>query len=71
MPSDCDRLCRKQITRAFTLTPILIRLRALFDEGAAFHLTERPLSADQSLRKTGGGYYRLTATVPANEELRW
>lgn len=48
-----------------------IKLKALFNEGAAFHLTERKLSVDQTLKKTTGGSYRLTATVADTSELRW
>jgi predicted DNA-binding transcriptional regulator YafY len=48
-----------------------IKLEALFNEGAAFHLTERKLSEDQTLKKTAGGSYRLTATVADTSELRW
>lgn len=48
-----------------------IKLKALFDAGAGFHLTERTLSADQTVKKTEDGQYRLTATVPDSGELRW
>jgi predicted DNA-binding transcriptional regulator YafY len=52
-------------------SPRSIKLKALFDESAAFHLTERKLSEDQVLKKTTDGYYRLTATVKDTSELRW
>jgi predicted DNA-binding transcriptional regulator YafY len=48
-----------------------IKLKAKFDEGAAWHLTERKLSEDQALKKIADGYYRLTATVRDTSELRW
>lgn len=48
-----------------------VKLKAVFDEGAAFHLTERTLSADQQLKKLPSGDYRLTATVQDTQELRW
>ena len=48
-----------------------IKLKVLFNEGAAFHLTERKLSEDQVLKKTSGGYFCLTATVKDTSELRW
>ena len=48
-----------------------IRLEALFSEGAAFHLGERPLSEDQRLEPTDDGRVLLTATVQDTSELRW
>jgi len=48
-----------------------IRLKALFSEGAAFHLTERKLSEDQVLKETADGRVRLSATVADTAELRW
>jgi predicted DNA-binding transcriptional regulator YafY len=48
-----------------------IKLKALFDEGAAFHLTERRLSDDQELKQLNSGLFRLTATVADTSELRW
>lgn len=48
-----------------------IKLKARFDEGAAWHLTERKLSSDQILRKLSDSYYQLTATVKDTAELRW
>ena len=48
-----------------------IRLKALFSQGAAFHLTERKLSEDQVLKETADGRVRLSATVADTAELRW
>jgi len=52
-------------------SPNSIKLKVLFDEGAAWHLTERKLSGDQVLKKTVDGSYQLTATVADTSELRW
>ena len=48
-----------------------IKLKALFEAGAAFHLTERTLSRDQTLKELDDGRHRLTATVADTWELRW
>jgi predicted DNA-binding transcriptional regulator YafY len=48
-----------------------IRLKARFDEGAAYHLTERRLADDQQLKPTRDGLYELTATVNDTADLRW
>lgn len=48
-----------------------IRLRALFESGAAFHLYETPLSTDQTLGKRSDGRVLLTATVQDSEQLHW
>lgn len=48
-----------------------IRLRALFESDAAFHLYETPLSMDQTLGKQPDGRVLLTATVQDSEQLHW
>jgi len=48
-----------------------IRLKALFAEGTAFHLDERPLSEDQTIEAQPDGRMLLTATVQDTAELRW
>lgn len=48
-----------------------IRLRALFDEHAAAHLAETPLSDDQRLEPAPNGRTRVSATVPDTQQLRW
>lgn len=49
-----------------------IRLVAWFDEAAAEHLRETPLSHDQVLRPIDdGSRVELTATVESDETLRW
>ena len=64
MPDFCDDFAYPQSSKR-------IKLKALFDPGAAFHLTERRLSVDQKLKKKPDGSYLLTATVQDTEELRW
>ncbi len=46
-------------------------LKALFTEGAAFHLEERPLSEDQTMKAQEDGRMLVTATVADTAELRW
>jgi len=48
-----------------------IVLKARFTKGAAFHLQERPLSADQTLIPQDDDWLLLTATVQDTSELRW
>ncbi len=48
-----------------------IRLEALFSQGAAFHLEERPLGRDQALTPQDDGWVRLSVTVRDSSELRW
>ncbi len=60
--------------RAFsypTKKQVSIRLRASLDQGLADHLSERPLSGDQSINQKEGSEYVLTATVVDTAELRW
>jgi predicted DNA-binding transcriptional regulator YafY len=48
-----------------------IQLRVLFEEGAALHLHETPLSKDQVLTRQADGRELLEATVLDTSELRW
>lgn len=48
-----------------------IRLKARFDEGAAYHLSERRLADDQKLTQKEDGWFELTATVADTSALRW
>jgi len=48
-----------------------IRLEALFTEGAAFSLGERPLADDQTITEQEDGRMLVTATVQDTSELRW
>lgn len=48
-----------------------IRLEALFDEVAAEHLYETPLSEDQKIVPAGDGQARVTATIPETPQLYW
>ena len=65
------RYVREESAFSYPESPRRIRLKALFDEGAAFHLTERRLSHDQELKETKNGLFRLKATVADTAELRW
>lgn len=48
-----------------------IRVELLFDQSAALHLTETPLSNDQALSSTSDGRTRLKATTQNTDRLRW
>lgn len=54
----------------YPLSPKSIRLRLRMDKGAAHHLEERPLAADQQIRLDDDDAV-ITATVADTEELRW
>lgn len=68
---DLLKYVHQEAAFAYPQSKRTIKLKALFDAGAGFHLTERMLSADQKLKKTEDGHYSLTATVLDNGELRW
>lgn len=48
-----------------------IKLIVIFDQGAAFHLTETPLSTDQKFVNKCDGRVQITATVKNSLQLRW
>ncbi len=48
-----------------------IELVALFSDGAAWHLEERPLGRNQKLTPQDDGRVRLSVTVRDSSELRW
>jgi predicted DNA-binding transcriptional regulator YafY len=48
-----------------------IRLEAVFSRGAAFHLSETPLSADQRVTDLDDARVVVHATVENTAELRW
>jgi len=48
-----------------------IKLKALFNRGAAFHLDERPLSDDQTIVEQTDGRMLVTATMQDTSELHW
>lgn len=66
-----EKYVREEAAFNYPESPRRIRLKALFDEGAAYHLTERQLSPDQVLKKMKNGLFRLTATVADTAQLRW
>jgi len=49
----------------------MIRLKALFEQDAAIHLEETPLSEDQQLTDQGDGNVLVEATVADTRQLRW
>ncbi|MDQ3195601.1 MAG: WYL domain-containing protein [Pseudomonadota bacterium] len=52
------------------VTGEMLRLEARFSRGAAYHLRETPVAADQTLPEQGGDLL-LAATVPDTLQLRW
>jgi len=68
---DLRRYIEEEKQFAYPHTDRLIKLRALFDEGAAYHLYETPISTDQRLVPQRDNRVLLTATVPDTAELRW
>lgn len=68
---DLDRYLYEERQFGYPVGTKDIALRALFDEDAAFHLSERPLSKDQRLRKKKDGRVLVKATVRDTQELRW
>jgi predicted DNA-binding transcriptional regulator YafY len=48
-----------------------IQLKALFEQDAAIHLEETPLSEDQQLTEQGNGNVLVEATVADTRQLRW
>jgi len=49
----------------------MIRLKALFEQDAAIHLEETPLSEDQRLTDQGDGNVLVEAAVADTRQLRW
>lgn len=49
----------------------MIRLEVVFDENAALHLYETPLSSDQTIEAAGSSRVRLRASVPDTPQLLW
>lgn len=55
----------------YPMSARFLRLRLRFDEDAAFHLNETPLSEDQTIEACPGGKVEVRATVKDTLELRW
>ena len=56
---------------SYPVTGGTLRLRLLFDAGAAIHLTESQLALDQRATETDDGHTLIEATVPDTADLRW
>ena len=56
---------------SYPLSPEKIRLEALFEKDAAFHLTETLLAPDQTVQEQNDGRLLVKATVADSDELRW
>jgi predicted DNA-binding transcriptional regulator YafY len=48
-----------------------IKLEAIFQSMAGFHLTETPITKDQQLEQLRDGRYKLRATLANTSQLRW
>jgi predicted DNA-binding transcriptional regulator YafY len=70
-PESFDFAKYVDIEFAYPVSDKKIRLKALFSKDAAFHLSERRLSEDQSMEDTDDGRVLVTATVLDSDELRW
>ena len=68
---DLDRYIFREMKFGYPVSGDDIRLRALFESGAAFHLSERPLSKDQRLHPARDGWTLLTTITRDTQELRW
>lgn len=68
---DLKKYIHKESAFSYPGSSGTIELKALFDKGAAWHLTERKLSDDQRLKKTTDGSFHLTSTLRDTLELRW
>lgn len=66
---DLDRYIQEGEFRYVEGEPI--RLEAIFDRAAAFHLHETPLSADQTITDLDDARVVVQATVQDTAELRW
>jgi len=55
----------------FLLSEKPIKLEALFNSFAGFHLNETPLSKDQELKVMAEGKIKIKATVADTSQLRW
>ena len=56
---------------SYTIGENTIRLKAIFEQDAAIHLEETPLSEDQQLTDQGDGTVLVEATVVDTRQLRW
>jgi len=68
---DLDSYINDEYAFAYPSSEKKIQLEALFDAGAAHHLTERALAKDQQLVNEGNGKMRLRASVADTQELYW
>lgn len=65
------RYVRDEQFFAYPLQGVAVRIDVLFEPKAAVHLSERPLSRDQTLTAWRDGRTRLQATVKDTLELHW
>jgi predicted DNA-binding transcriptional regulator YafY len=73
IPDDFDfpTYVKAQHGYAYPVQPETIKLQAIFDNYAAEHLRECPLSADQTIKPYDEHNVLLSATVDNTQELRW
>jgi predicted DNA-binding transcriptional regulator YafY len=64
-----DYIAKRHFSYPISSEPIRVKL--LFDEGAAFHLYESKLSEDQVLEQKEDGQVIVNATVKETSELHW
>jgi predicted DNA-binding transcriptional regulator YafY len=70
-PAGFDLAAYSESELHFPETEKPLRLEALFDAGAAWHLEETPLSDDQQMTEKPDGRVLIKATVADTAQLRW
>jgi len=68
---DLDTYIEKESGFAYLISKDQLKLKARFENDAAFHLQESRLSTDQELKQVDKDSVLLTATVPDSSEIRW
>jgi hypothetical protein len=68
---DFESYVRDRKEFSYVVSPKPLKLKALFDQHAGYHLQESRLSGDQTIRQRTNGRWEVRATVADTEELRW
>jgi len=66
-----DSYIEQEFSFAYPVSKGQLKLKARFENAAAFHLQESRLSTDQKLKQVDKDSVLLTATVPDSSEIRW
>jgi hypothetical protein len=68
---DLNQYIENEAAFAYPVSRKHLKLKARFENGAAWHLHESRLSKDQELKRDGSDHTIVTATVPDSSEIRW